>query len=84
VSEDLKKKHRRRAIGAMAEHLCSTDLTNGFCSPVFVEGKMSGVVRCARNSGRNCVARAEGLAQAIESRGCSIVWGHDPALKGQT
>ncbi|MDN3278779.1 hypothetical protein QWJ07_31270 [Frankia sp. RB7] len=84
MNEALKDKHRRRAIGALADHLCATDMTTGFCSPIYITGMMSGEVRCARNSGRNCVARAEGLVQAIENRGCSIVWDHDPALKGKT
>lgn len=82
VSREIKAKHRQRGLNALAGHVCSTDYTDGFCSPD-AGGLMSGVAHCrhhnlARN-GRDCVARALALVKAMESRGCSIVWDHDPA-----
>jgi hypothetical protein len=80
----IKAKHRQRGLNAMAEHLCSTDYTDGFCSPD-TNGLMSGAAHCRHHNlprnGRDCVAKALGLVKAIESRGCSIVWDHDPALR---
>jgi hypothetical protein len=86
TAADIKAKHRQRGLNAMAEHLCSTDYTDGFCSPD-TNGLMSGAAHCRHHNlpraGRDCVARALGLVQAIESRGCSIVWDHDPATKSE-
>jgi hypothetical protein len=31
--EAMIDKHRARALQVIAEHRCSTDLTNGFCGP---------------------------------------------------
>jgi hypothetical protein len=72
--EALRAQHRKRALDALAMHRSTTDLTNGFCAPS--EG------RCGRQSvtGRNCIAQAEGLLKAIEGRGMSVVWDHDPNL----
>jgi len=87
MSEDqIKAKHRQRGLNAMAEHLCATDLTDGFCCPQTEGHLMSSGAHCrnparSRNNRLDCVARALGLVQAIESRGCSIVWDHDPALE---
>ena len=74
--EALRALHRERAKQSLAAHICSTDLTDGFCGP------HDGVCqrRLAHPNARDCALKAEGLLQAIESRGCAVVWEHDPTL----
>jgi hypothetical protein len=72
-------KHRARAVEQLALHRCSTDLTDGFCCPR--DG------RCARGASigrpdRDCMRQAEGLMQAVESRGCTVVWAFDQSMQG--
>jgi hypothetical protein len=73
---EMVAKHRARAVEQLASHRCSTDLTDGFCGPQ--DGK------CHRGLGtyRNCVVQAESLLQAIENRGCTVVWAYDREMLG--
>lgn len=82
-SREMVAKHRARAVGCLAEHVCSTDMTDGFCGPEFVDHTMSGPVKCRRDhTGRSCVVKATSLMQAIESRGCTVVWAFDREMLG--
>lgn len=54
-------KHEDRAREALARHVCSTRLTDGFCDP---RGK----------AGCRCWTEARGLLQSMESVGVSPVW----------
>lgn len=65
------EKHRQRAVDAIALHLCSTDLTDGFCGPR--DGKCIGQ-NGERPSHRNCVVKANGCMQAMQSCGVHAVW----------
>jgi len=69
-------KHRARAIEAMAKQLCETDMTNGFCCPR--DGKCQRENRNPAWPARDCISKAEGLLLAMEGRGMSVVWDHDP------
>lgn len=69
-------KHRTRALEALARHVCETDKTDGFCC--LRDGKCMNDVSGTRPH-LNCVRIAEGLMKAIEGRGMSVVWDHDPA-----
>lgn len=62
-------KHRARALEAIASNLCSVHFTDGFCGP-----------RDGKCQGRpfDCVRLAEGCIRAMETRGMSVVWDHDP------
>jgi hypothetical protein len=71
-------KHRERAIQAIAGHTCSTELTDGFCSPR--DGKCIGQ-KGERPDHRNCVVKAKGYLQALDSVGVKVVWTHDPILR---
>lgn len=71
---EMVAKHRARAVLELAQHRCSTDLTNGFCGPN--DGK------CERPDHRNCMFQAEHLMRAIESRGCTVVWAFDQNMRG--
>lgn len=70
----LRVRHRARALQAIAEHRCSTDLTDGFCGP------RDGRCHWQERGHRGCAAQAEGILAAMESRGMSVVWDHDPNL----
>lgn len=74
----MRANHRARAKQAMADEACSTDLTDGFCGPQDGRCHWDDDKRPAR---RTCSARAEGMLRAIESRGCVVVWEHDPTLR---
>ncbi len=67
-----KEKHRARALRAIANVRCTTDLTDGFCGPR--DGK------CRQNNPgmRRCDAQAESILLAIESVGCYVIWHFDP------
>lgn len=66
-------KHRERAVQAIAEHVCSVSLTDGFCGP------RDGKCQRQNNLGRlDCCRLAEGCVHAMETRGMSVVWDHDP------
>jgi hypothetical protein len=78
-SPEIAAKHRARAIDNVASHLCSTDLTDGFCGPR--DGQCFNPGR-GRNARLNCMARAESIMQAVESRGCTVVWVFDKAMGG--
>ncbi len=83
VRADRLDAHRQRGKNALADHLCATLMTDGFCSPRNDEGRMSAPQQCVhmtKGEHRDCCARAEGLVKAIESRGCKIVWVHDRAM----
>ncbi len=71
-------KHRARALQAIANHICTTDLTDGFCGP------RDGA--CCRQKGSwrrgGCNVVASGILQALESNGMVVVWDYDPALWG--
>lgn len=70
-------KHRARALHAIANHVCLTDLTDGFCGP------HDGV--CCQSGRRprgGCDTVAEGILSAMETRGMVVVWDYDPALWG--
>lgn len=73
----LEEKHRARALDAMASHFCTTDLTDGFCIPRDGKCRHNGKEQPAH---RNCVVRARGAMQAMESRGCRAVWIFDKAF----
>lgn len=66
--------HRGRGLEAMAAHICSTDLTNGFCRPG--EGKCHNDSADKRPD-QNCMEQARGIMGAIESVGCKVVWAFD-------
>ncbi len=73
--EAMRVRHRARALQAIAQQRCETDLTTGFCCPRDGE--------CSRQSSRgSCVHSAEGILQAIETRGLAVIWRMDPALSG--
>ncbi|MCC6775610.1 MAG: hypothetical protein IT537_03080 [Hyphomicrobiales bacterium] len=69
---ETRAKHRDRALQAIAEHRCATDLTNGFCTPH--GGK------CQRKGTRDCCREAAGILAAIESRGMSVIWSYDKRI----
>ncbi len=71
-------RHRVRAVAAIAGQLCSTDLTDGFCSPR--DGKCAGQ-NGERPDHRNCMVKAEGCVRAMEGVGIKVVWMFDPILK---
>jgi hypothetical protein len=66
-------KHRARAVEAMADHLCATDFTDGFCSPR--DGKCRGGNQVIPN--RNCMQVAEQCMQSMECRGVMVIWSYD-------
>lgn len=69
-------KHRSRAVEALAKHRCSTDLTDGFCSPRDA--------RCQQRAmHRDCMKQAEWLMRAMENVGCTVVWAFDREMGGQ-
>lgn len=68
--------HRGRGPLAMASHICSTDLTNGFCAPR--DGKCLNYGADDPNRQHlNCMVRARGLMGALETVGCKVVWAFD-------
>jgi hypothetical protein len=72
IKHASKPKHRTRAVQAMAEHICASDYTDGFCGP------RDGECRHGRPSGyRDCVKTAEHCMRAMESRGVMVVWPYD-------
>jgi hypothetical protein len=73
-AKETRALHRARAVQTIAEHRCSTDLTNGFCGP------SNGVCRRGSESGRDCIAEARGIVRALESRGMAVIWEYDPTL----
>jgi hypothetical protein len=78
-SAETAAKHRARAVEALASHRCATDLTDGFCGPR--DGKCQNP-SFGGGTYRNCMIQAEGLMQAIESRGCTVVWAFDREMIG--
>lgn len=81
VTVDLEK-HKARALRAIAEHICSTNLTDGFCGPRDEDGKLSCIgQKGARPKERNCVVRARGMLQAMDTVGIVPVWVHDKTLR---
>jgi hypothetical protein len=78
-SAETVAKHRARAIEQLAAHRCATDLTDGFCGPR--DGNCQRASALLGSDHRNCMILAEGLMQAIESRGCTVVWAYDPVVK---
>ncbi len=67
-------KHRERAVQAIAEHVCSVNLTDGFCGP------RDGKCQRQNNLGRlDCRRLAEGCVHAMETRGITVDWQFDPA-----
>jgi transposase len=68
-----KPKHRTRAVQAMADHLCASDFTDGFCSPR--DGQCRGGSQVTPR--RNCMHVAEQCMQSIECRGVMVVWPYD-------
>jgi hypothetical protein len=70
-------KHRARAVEQIAAHRCSTDLTDGFCGPR--DGKCFWQGLNEHNQYRSCMVQAEGIMRAMETRGVSVVWDHDPS-----
>lgn len=69
-------KHHRRALAAIANHRCVTDLTDGFCGP---DDHAPAPVTCHRRS-RDCVVQAEGALQSLANRGMMVVWVYDKEL----
>jgi hypothetical protein len=69
-------KHRARAVQAMANHLCTTDYTDGFCGPR--DG------RCTKEGPRrrDCIRAATGLFEALVTVGIQVVWPYDKAAPG--
>lgn len=63
-------KHRARAVEAIASELCNTHFTDGFCGPR--DGK------CHQGRHVDCMRLAHGCMKAMETRGMSVVWDHDP------
>ena len=72
-------KHRARAVESLAHHLCTTDYTDGFCCPrdglCHHSRQRPGI---ANRADRNCMAVANNMVKAMEGRGLSVVWDHDP------
>lgn len=71
-------KHRARAVEAIARHLCSVGMTDGFCGPR--DGRCC-ETGADKNPRRDCMVRAEGCMRAMETVGVKVVWTHDPILK---
>lgn len=78
-SREMVAKHRARAVEQLASHRCNCDLTDGFCGPRDGQCRKSGAERPGR---ANCMIQAEGLMQAIEGRGCTVVWAFDREMIG--
>lgn len=76
---EMVAKDRARAVEQLASHRCSTELTDGFCGPQ--DGTCIGQGG-ERPLHRNCMRQAEGLMQAIESHGCTVVWAFDREMIG--
>jgi hypothetical protein len=70
-----KPKHRARAVQAMALHICCTDKTDGFCSPL--DGSCSNPLGGKPERRLNCMDAAEQLMRAMETRGLMVVWPYD-------
>jgi ribosomal protein L37E len=68
--------HRGRALHAMAGHICSTRLTNGFCGPRDGRCHNYGADDPLRQH-LNCMFQARGLMGAVETVGCKVVWAFD-------
>jgi hypothetical protein len=64
-----------RALQAIAQHRCVTDLTDGFCGPSDGE--------CRHMAPhRKCSDQARGILQALAYVGMTVVWDFDPELWG--
>lgn len=78
---EMVARHRARAVDQLARHMCSTDLTDGFCT--ITEGECRNPARGnSWSPSQNCMVRAEGLMQAIETVGCAVVWAYDKQIIG--
>lgn len=66
MNDNDRVRDRVRAAEALAEHICTTRLTDGFC-----------VSRL--NTRCKCHHEAEGLLRAMAGRGVVPVWERDPS-----
>ena len=75
MPHDSKPKHRERAVDAMALHICTTDKTDGFCSPR--DGSCFNPLGGKPGMQQNCMHAADQLMRAMETRGIMVVWPYD-------
>lgn len=60
----IKESHRERAVMAIANEFCVTELTDGFCAP-------------ERSPDCKCVQRAKRALRGLETRAMKPVWVFD-------
>jgi hypothetical protein len=72
-------KHEARALQAIANERCASDLTDGFCGP-----RDGACHHCNRPEGGarvTCTRQARAALHALQTVGMTVVWEHDPALQ---
>lgn len=73
-TQGMRALHRARALQAIAEERCASDLTTGFCSPRDGKCQWEGAAH------RACIASAASILRALETQGMVVVWENDPTL----
>jgi hypothetical protein len=76
----FRARHHDRAVLAIAGHLCSRELTDGFCGPGSTAVGRDPCCRHPEPRRRDCVKEAEGVLEALETRGMVVAWAHDRQL----
>lgn len=78
----LLEKHARRALLCLAQHVCATDKTTGFCGPELDE--TTGKIICRHGGDRvSCAPTAHSLLHSIGTRGVIAFWPFDKELPEQ-